>query len=70
MDTKSAIMPEDFYIASYEFSEVMDNPFKITDGHWEGEVCEVLVFNSKLSEKERKGVEAYLFKKWISGVSY
>jgi len=69
-DVNSAGMPKDFYIATYEFSEVMDQPFKITNGHWEGEVTEVLVFNSKLSEKERQGVEEYLYQKWISGVSY
>ena len=69
-DAGSALMPEDFYIATYEFSDVIDNPFKITDGHWEGELTEVLVFNSRLSEKERKGVEEYLYRKWISGVAY
>ena len=61
-------MPEEYYIATYEFSEVLDNPFKVTDGHWEGEIAEVLVFDSILSEKERKGVEEYLYRKWISGV--
>ena len=68
VDPESATMPEDFYIATYEFSEVINNPFKVTDGHWEGELTEVLVFNSRLSEKERKGVEEYLYRKWISGV--
>ncbi|MCP4312387.1 MAG: hypothetical protein GY790_14080 [Bacteroidetes bacterium] len=70
VDPQSASMPKGFYIATYEFSEQIDNPFKITDGHWEGELTEVLVFNSRLSEKERKGVEEYLYRKWISGVSY
>jgi hypothetical protein len=70
VDPESATMPEDFYIATYEFSEVINNPFKVTDGHWEGELTEVLVFNSRLSEKERKGVEEYLYRKWISEVSY
>lgn len=65
-----ASMPKDFYIATYEFSEVINKPFKRTDGHWEGELTEVLVFNSKLTEKERKGVEEYLYRKWISGISY
>lgn len=70
VDVNSVRMPKDFYIATYEFSEVMDQPFKITNGHWEGEVTEVLVFKSKLTEKERQGVEEYLYQKWISGVSY
>jgi hypothetical protein len=68
VDAGSALLPLDFYVATYEFSEIIDNPFKITNGHWEGEVAEVLVFNSKLTEKERKGVEKYLYRKWISGV--
>jgi hypothetical protein len=50
--------------------DAMDNPLKVTDGHWEGELTEVLVFDSKLTEKERKGVEEYLCKKWISEASY
>lgn len=70
VDVKTAPMPKDFYIATYEFSETMDNPFKVTDGHWEGELTEVLVFKTKLSEKERKGVEEYLYRKWISEVNY
>ena len=70
MDARLAEMPEDFYVATYEFSGVIDNPFKITDGHWEGELTEVLVFNSRLTKKERRGVEEYLYRKWISGVEY
>jgi hypothetical protein len=70
IDPANAKMPVDFYIASYEFSEVLDKPFKITDGHWEGELTEVLVFDSKLEQKEREAVEEYLYQKWISGVNY
>lgn len=70
IETGSATMPTDFYIATYEFPVALNNPFKITDGHWEGEIAEVLVFKSKLSKKERKGIEEYLFRKWLSGVSY
>ncbi|MDX2413905.1 MAG: hypothetical protein QNK33_01825 [Bacteroidales bacterium] len=70
VEVSSVEMPEGFYIATYEFPEVVDSPFKITDGHWEGEIAEVLVFSSKLSEKERRGIEEYLYRKWISGLSY
>jgi len=70
VDVAKAAMPKDFYIATYEFSEVIDKPFKITSGHWEGDLTEVLVFDSRLSQKERKGVEEYLYRKWISGISY
>ncbi len=61
-------MPEGFYIATYEFDSVMDNPFRVTDGHWEGDIAEILVFDSVLSENELERVEEYLYRKWISGV--
>jgi hypothetical protein len=70
VNPREAAMPKDFYIATYEFAGVIDKSFKITDGHWEGELTEVLVFNSKLTKKEREGLEEYLYRKWISGVSY
>ena len=70
VNPREAAMPKDFYIATYEFAGVIDTSFKITDGHWEGELTEVLVFNSRLTETERRGVEEYLYRKWISGVSY
>ncbi len=70
VNVREVSMPEEFYIVTYEFSEVINKPFKLTDGHWEGELTEVLVFDSRLTEKERRGVEKYLYRKWISGVSY
>ncbi len=70
VNPREAAMPKEFYIATYEFAGVIDKPFKVTDGHWEGELTEVLVFNSRLTTKEREGLEEYLYRKWISKVSY
>ena len=70
VNPREAAMPKDFYIATYEFAGVINKSFKVTDGHWEGELTEVLVFNSRLTKKEREGLEEYLYRKWISGVSY
>ena len=47
----------------------MDQAFKVTNGHWEGDLTEILVFNSKLTKEERSGIEEYHYKKWISEVS-
>jgi hypothetical protein len=70
VNPRNAAMPKDYYIATYEFEGVIDKPFKVTDGHWDGELTEVLVFNSRLTKKEREGLEEYLYRKWVSGVSY
>ena len=59
-------MPTDFYVATYEFHEQVSAGISRTDGHWEGQVAEMLVFDGKLSQAERAGIEEYLRRKWIS----
>jgi len=61
-------MPTDFYVATYEFDKPIARAFKRTDGHWEGQVAEVLVFDGKLSAAERAGIEQYLRHKWLASV--
>ena len=65
-DLDTASMPTGFYQITYEFPEKMNRGFSRTDGRWEGSIAECLVFDAKLSENERKGVEEYLRRKWIS----
>jgi hypothetical protein len=60
-------MPKDFYLATYEFSQPVDQAFKRADGYWEGSLAECIIFDGKISLEERRGVEAYLYRKWISG---
>ena len=62
-------MPEDFYLVTYEFPEPMDKPIHRTDGRWEGYLAECLILNGTLTDEERQGVEAYLYRKWIASVS-
>ena len=61
-------MPTDFYVATYEFAKPVSKAFRRTDGHWEGQLAEVLVFDGKLSDSERAGIEQYLRRKWVSAV--
>jgi hypothetical protein len=68
VDPSTAPMPEGFYVATYEFARKIDRAFRTTDGHWEGAIAECLAYDGKLGERERRGVEAYLFRKWISEV--
>lgn len=70
IDPSTYPMPGDFYVVTYMFDKVLDIPFQVTDGHWEGDIGEVLVFDSELSDNELCGIEEYLYRKWISGVSY
>ncbi|MHC4202563.1 MAG: hypothetical protein ACYSU0_21435, partial [Planctomycetota bacterium] len=68
VDPRTAAMPEGFYQATYDFGKKIGRAFRTTDGHWEGALAECLVYDAKLSEAERKGVEEYLRRKWISAV--
>jgi hypothetical protein len=61
-------MPTDFYVATYEFPRQVPAGINRTDGHWEGRLAEVIVFDGKLSPAERAGVEEYLRTKWISAL--
>jgi len=69
VDPASAPMPKDFYLVSYEFAEKLDVGFNQTDGHWEGAIAECLVYDGKLSEAERQGIERHLSTKWLSAVN-
>lgn len=68
VDPKTAEMPEDFYIATYEFDKAKNDKLGNTCGQWEGNVAEFLMFDGKLSDEERHGIEEYLRRKWLSAV--
>jgi len=68
VDPEKAEMPTDFYIASYEFEQPIKNIFGHSEGMWEGDVAECLVFDRPLSDSDRRGLEEYLRRKWISAV--
>ena len=59
-------MPKNFYLATYEFGEKINVAFNFTDGQWEGAIGECLIYDGKLTDLERKGIEKYLTDKWLS----
>jgi len=59
-------MPKGFYVVTYEFPKPLARAFRRTDGHWEGELAEVIAFDGKLSDADRAGLEAHLRRKWLS----
>ncbi len=69
VDVTTATMPTDFYLVSYQFDEKMDVQFNQTDGHWEGAVAECLIYDGKLTESDRQGIEKYLSQKWLAALT-
>ena len=58
--------PQDFSILTVVFGAPIDKAFDRTDTHWSGTVGEFLVYDGRISETERAGVEEYLRRKWIA----
>ena len=66
VDPFTTTMPKEFYLATYEFGRPVDQVLKRADGYWEGSLAECIIYDGKLSVQERRGVEEYLYRKWIS----
>ena len=47
-------------------SSAIDQPLKRADGYWEGSIAECIIYDGKLNDQERRGVESFLYYKWIS----
>lgn len=60
--------PAGFYQATYVLPEPVPRPLGSTTGHWEGAVAECVMYDSALTDDERRGVEEYLRRKWLSAV--
>lgn len=59
--------PMEFCVATFEY-ESGGGSINRTETKWEGAVAEFLVYDGKLTEEERLGVEGYLQQKWTSEV--
>lgn len=69
VETYATSAPLDGYvIATFELPK-NNGSIKQVHYHWEGSTGDMLIFDSKLSETDRKGVEEYLRQKWISTTS-
>lgn len=60
--------PMDYCILTVEFASAITDTFSRFEGLWEGEIAEMIFLDGLLSDSERKGIEAYLHKKWLAGV--
>ncbi len=59
--------PMEFCVATFEYESRGGN-INRTETKWEGAVAEFLVYDGKLTEEERLGVQEYLQRKWTSEV--
>ena len=57
--------PLDFCVATFEYDSKLRGIYN-SIGTWQGDVAECIVFDSVLTEAERKGIEEYLRRKWMS----
>ncbi len=65
VDPMTSSIPKDYFILTVELSEKVLKEIKYTQGYWEGDLAEMMIFDGKLSDKERKALEAGLKKKWF-----
>ncbi len=60
--------PTDFCILTIEFNSPIKDSFSRVEGFWEGEIAEMIFVDRALTEKEHKGIEEHLRKKWFAAV--
>jgi len=65
VDPFNTSAPEGIRLLNVELSEKVTKEFKYTQGYWEGDLAEMMIFDGKLSEKDRKRIEKYLIDKWL-----
>jgi len=57
-----------FCILCVELESVADDIINRTEGYWEGSIAEIILIDRALTETERKGIDEYLRRKWLSAV--
>jgi len=68
----------DFHIVSLvttgpvDFNQITQDRYAIDDRSWDGQIAEIIAYNSPLNDSNRQAVENYLYNKWLanSSVSY
>jgi hypothetical protein len=60
--------PLEWHVATFELAAPGDRPIDRTDEFWEGAVAECVMMDGVLAEPERRGIETYLRRKWVSEV--
>jgi hypothetical protein len=59
--------PMEFCVATFEYASAGGRIGR-TDTKWEGAVAEFLAYDGKLTDEERRGIEEYMRRKWVSEV--
>jgi hypothetical protein len=59
--------PMGFCVATFEYPSPGGSIGR-TDTEWEGAVAEFMAYDGRLAEEERRGIEEYLRRKWVSEV--
>jgi len=68
VDPYATPAPLDWQQVTFELASPSQRAISRTHTKWEGAVAEFVAFDGKLSEAERRGVEEYLRRKWLSAV--
>jgi hypothetical protein len=64
VDPMKTPVPDGFFILTVELANKVEQQVKYTQGYWEGDLAEMMIFKGKLSDKERKKLEKGLSEKW------
>ncbi len=65
VDPAITALPEGFFLLTVELSQKTTDQIRYTQGYWEGDLAEILVFDGKLSDKERIKLENSMLIKWL-----
>ncbi|MDO5971328.1 M64 family metallopeptidase [Flavivirga aquimarina] len=68
IDPFTTANPMDYCILTVELESKSNIPFSRVEGLWEASVAEMIFINRALTNWERKGIEEYLRRKWLSSV--
>jgi hypothetical protein len=67
VDPMTTGIPEGYFILTVELSQKVTDQVKYTQGYWEGDLAEIMLFDASLSDKEREKLERCLMEKWLTG---
>jgi len=68
VDPYATPAPLDWRQVTFELASPSGRAIRRTHTEWEGSVAEMIVFDAKLTDAERLGVEQYLRRKWLAEV--
>ena len=64
VDWRKTPISNNYCLLTIELKEAFDKELKYTQGYWEGDLAEMMIFDGTLSVKERQKLEKALMEKW------